>query len=137
MELRHLKYFVTVADEGSITKAADRLLMAQPPLSRQIQALEEELGVTLFSRGKGRQTLLTEEGRVFYPYAKRVLELTYESIKAVRTAFSAGDGSSGAPGSKVEAASGRDAAGGEAALLRLRAEKLRAALDQFLKEDLS
>ena len=91
MELRHLKYFVTVADEGSITKAAERLLMAQPPLSRQIQALEQELGAPLFIRGKGRQTILTDEGKTFYPYAKRILTLTFESIKAVRATFAGAD----------------------------------------------
>lgn len=50
MELRHLRYFVTVVEEQSITKAAEKLCIAQPPLSRQIQKLEEELGILLFER---------------------------------------------------------------------------------------
>ncbi len=47
MEVRHLRYFVTVVEEQSITKAAEKLCIAQPPLSRQFQKLEEELGIYL------------------------------------------------------------------------------------------
>ena len=73
MELRHMRYFVAVAREGSFTRAAEILHMAQPPLSRQVQQLEEELGLVLIERGS-RPLRLTEAGRLFYEQAIQVLE---------------------------------------------------------------
>ena len=77
MELRHLRYFVAVAEERSFTRAAQRLHIAQPPLSRQIQQLEELLGVSLFERN-ARPLKLTETGRFFYRHAAQLLAQTAE-----------------------------------------------------------
>ncbi|RYE73956.1 MAG: LysR family transcriptional regulator [Oxalobacteraceae bacterium] len=72
MELRHLRYFVAVAEEKNFTRASERLCMAQPPLSRQIHQLEEELGVLLFEPG-ARPLRLTEAGEFFAVHARAVL----------------------------------------------------------------
>ena len=72
MEIRHLRYFVVVVEEQSFTKAAEKLFIAQPPLSRQIQNLEEELGVQLIERG-ARPLKTTVAGQYFYQYAKKML----------------------------------------------------------------
>ena len=77
MELRHLRYFVAVAEERNFTRAAERLHIAQPPLSRQVQQLEEELGVQLFERNS-RPLKLTETGKFFYSHAVQLLAQTAE-----------------------------------------------------------
>jgi DNA-binding transcriptional LysR family regulator len=73
MELRQLRYFVAVARERNFTRAAELLHIAQPPLSRQIQQLEHEVGVRLIERGS-RPVRLTEAGKVFYDQAVQSLE---------------------------------------------------------------
>ncbi|SDR35012.1 DNA-binding transcriptional regulator, LysR family [Paraburkholderia fungorum] len=75
MELRHLRYFVAVAEERNFTRAAQRLNIAQPPLSRQIQQLEETLGVQLLERNS-RPLKLTETGKFFYSHAAQLLAQT-------------------------------------------------------------
>ncbi|MCR5503043.1 MAG: LysR family transcriptional regulator [Lachnospiraceae bacterium] len=83
MELRHIRYFLTVAEEGSFTKAADRLMIAQPPLSRQIRDLEEELGTPLFVR-KNHGVSLTDAGVRFRQYANQIAVLSDRSIEDIR-----------------------------------------------------
>ena len=73
MELRHLRYFVAVAEEKSFNKAAERLFISQPPLSRQIKQLEEEIGVTLIDRDN-RPLKLTEAGEFFYDHALQIIK---------------------------------------------------------------
>ena len=73
MELRHLRYFVAVAEEKSFNKAATRLFISQPPLSRQIKQLEDEVGVTLIDR-ENRPLKLTEAGEFFYDHAIQILK---------------------------------------------------------------
>src|SRR5215510_8285727 len=72
MELRQLRYFVAVARERNFSRASEVLHIAQPPLSRQIQQLEEELGVVLVDRSR-RPLTLTEAGRFLYEQAGQVL----------------------------------------------------------------
>jgi len=91
MELRHLRYFVSVADELNFTRAAEKLRVAQPSLTRQIHNLEDELGVRLLDRSKGRISL-TEEGRGFLVDARRLVALSLESVQAVQR-FSRGESS--------------------------------------------
>ena len=72
MELRHIRYFKAVAEVKNFTRAAEKLAIAQPPLSRQIQDLEAELGTQLFIRSPHKVTL-TEEGELFLQYASYAL----------------------------------------------------------------
>jgi len=88
--LAQLAGFVAVAEELHFGRAAARLQLTQPPLSRQIMLLEQEVGVTLLDRG-GRAVRLTPAGRVFLPEARRILRLAEESTLAVRR-IPAGDG---------------------------------------------
>lgn len=74
MEMKQLKYFVTIVQEGTFSAAAKKLHMTQPPLSYQIQLLEEELGVSLLNRG-ARKTELTDAGKVFYQKAVSILRM--------------------------------------------------------------
>ena len=83
MELRHLRYFVAVAEMLNFTRAAAKLHLAQPSLTRQIQNLEDEIGVRLLNRSKS-QVALTEEGRSFLDDARRVLALAAESVQSVQ-----------------------------------------------------
>src|SRR6516225_3021689 len=79
MELRHLRYFTTVAAERSFRRAADKLHVAQPPLSRQIQQLEDELGVRLLDRG--RPISMTAPGRYPFEQPQQTL-LRVEEVRA-------------------------------------------------------
>ncbi|MEM1265145.1 MAG: LysR family transcriptional regulator [Pseudomonadota bacterium] len=83
MELRHLRYFVAVAEHGGISHAADRLNIAQPAVSRQIRDLELELGFDLLLR-EGRRVVLTDAGRTFAEHARAVLRGAEEATEAAR-----------------------------------------------------
>lgn len=89
MELRHLRYFVVVAEEQNVTRAAFRLHVSQPPLSRQIRDLEEELDVELFHR-TAKSLSLTEAGKIFLSEARAVLLRAEQAVQTAR-AIAKGD----------------------------------------------
>ena len=78
MELRHIRYFIAVAENMSISRAAQELLIAQPPLSRQIRDLEDELGADLFERTP-QGLRITPEGNAFLQYARQIMDLAERS----------------------------------------------------------
>jgi DNA-binding transcriptional LysR family regulator len=84
MDLRHLRYFVAVAEALSFTKAAEKLRLAQPSLTRQVRNLEDEIGVRLIDRRGNRVVALTEEGRQFLQDSKKLLAMCAEIVAAVQ-----------------------------------------------------
>jgi LysR family transcriptional regulator, benzoate and cis,cis-muconate-responsive activator of ben and cat genes len=84
MELRHLRYFVAVAEEQNVSRAAKRLHVSQPPLSRQIRDLETELGLTLFERS-ARAIRLTEAGKIFLLEARAALQRVEDAVALTKS----------------------------------------------------
>ncbi len=84
MSLAQIEYFVAVAEEGQLTRAAARLCVSQPPLTRQIRSLEEELGAPLFVRTRHGMTLLPA-GATFLAHARRVLQAVGDAKRALAT----------------------------------------------------
>lgn len=82
MDIRQLKYFLAIAEEGQITAAARRLRLAQPPLSQQMKLLEEELGIRLFHRGP-RHIRLTDAGKILANRARQILELSDSTLREI------------------------------------------------------
>lgn len=87
MSLTQLRYFVAVAEEKNVARAAARVHIAQPPLSRQIKGLEDELGVTLFQRTPKGMELLPA-GETFLEHARSILTRVDEAIVATRASTS-------------------------------------------------
>ena len=90
VELRHLRYFVAVAEAENVSRAALKLHVSQPPLSRQIRDLEDELGFLLFKR-TAKSVSLTEAGRTFLNEARAVLQRADEGVKKARAVATAGE----------------------------------------------
>lgn len=86
MDLRHLRSFIAVAEERSFRRAAERLHLSQPPLSRQIRALEEDLGVRLLERGRAQRVALTEAGQSYLGDARRLLDAVAAARERAREA---------------------------------------------------
>ncbi|MCX6929041.1 MAG: LysR family transcriptional regulator, partial [Verrucomicrobia bacterium] len=85
MELRHLRYFVAVAEEGNISRAAKRIFLTQPALSRQIKALEDEVGECLLER-QAHSIRLTPAGDALLPEARDLLQHADQVLERVRAA---------------------------------------------------
>ncbi len=83
MNIRQLRYFCAIVEEGQISRAAKRLHIAQPPLSQQLKLLEEELGIQLIDRNT-RQMSLTQAGHFFYQRALQIISLMHTTIDDVR-----------------------------------------------------
>ena len=84
MTLKQLEYFLAIAETGSITQAAERLHVSQPPLSLQLKALEDELGVPLFERTK-RGLVITQSGRLLVRRTQEILEMLNQTVNEVRS----------------------------------------------------
>ena len=87
MDIRHIKYFLAIAEEKSISRAAKKLYISQPPLSQQLRSLEEELGVKLFERTT-RSLEITDAGKIFRERALQIVELMESTVKEVRDSMS-------------------------------------------------
>ena len=84
LEIKKLKAFVTIVEEGSVTRAAERLNVAQPWVSVQLQRLEDMMGAILVERAKGRLVKLTAKGEELLPIAKRLLASHDEAASEIR-----------------------------------------------------
>lgn len=91
MSLSQIRYFVAVAEEGNVGRAARRLRIAQPPVSRHIRALEEEIGAPLFRRTPRGMTLLPS-GQVFLDRARSILAAIDQAVDAARAESEASPG---------------------------------------------
>jgi len=101
LELRHLRYFVAVAEEENVSRAASRLQVSQPGVSRQIHDLEDEIGFSLFERN-GKSVRLTAAGKIFFGEARDILERTSDAVKKAGRASQAEINVGYAPSHTVE-----------------------------------